>query len=129
MQRLLRRMHRGNGGFTLVELLIVIAIIGVLAAIIVPNVTGLSGSGKYQANNAELATVQAAMDSMMAKNNLTSVTAVSTATNNMASFPNSTYALYPNFLRSQNTLGKYTCSTTGLVSVTEANKPYPSATP
>jgi type IV pilus assembly protein PilA len=108
--------------------LIVIAIIGVLAAIIVPNVTGLSGSGKVEANKAELATVQAAMDTLMAKNNLKTVTAAK-ATNDMAAFPDTKNPLYPKFLRSQYTLGKYSCDKTGLVSVTEANKPYPSASP
>ncbi len=38
---ILNRLHKDNKGFTLVELLIVIFIIDVLAAIIVPNVTGL----------------------------------------------------------------------------------------
>ena len=112
MKTFLERM-RESKGFTLVELLIVIAILGVLAAVVLPNVTGLADEGQTEAAKAELVTVQTAMDTMMAKNALTAVTATS-ATANMSSFPTGN-VLYPTYLRTATTKGTYSCSTTGLV--------------
>ncbi len=111
--KLLQRSHRGNNGFTLIELLIVIGIIGVLAAVVLPNVTGLVGSGKSEGAKAEWVTIQTAMDTMMAKEGLTSVTATS-ATSNMASFPTGK-PLHPDYLRTATSQGTYSCDSTGLV--------------
>jgi type IV pilus assembly protein PilA len=67
---------RGERGFTLVELLVVLAILAVLIAIVVPNLAGLTGGAKAKAAQAELDIVQTAMDTMLARYEVVSVTAL-----------------------------------------------------
>ena len=113
MRRFFKKFRKLEKGFTLVELLIVVAILGVLSAVVLPNVIGLADEGQVEASKAELVTVQTAMDTMMAKTHITTVT-VTGATGNMSSFPASN-GLYPNYLRTANTQGQYSCDGTGLV--------------
>lgn len=59
--------HRQNG-FTLVELLIVVTIIGVLSAAVVPNLTKYVGNSLVGAANTELATVKNSASDFMVDN-------------------------------------------------------------
>ena len=58
---------RSERGFTLVELLVVLAILAILIAIVVPNLAGLTGGAKAKAAQTELQIVQTAMDTMIAR--------------------------------------------------------------
>ncbi len=56
-------------GFTLIELLIVVAIIGILAAIAVPNFLGAQVRAKVARANADMKSIQTALESFFIDNN------------------------------------------------------------
>ena len=79
LKKALGRRIEDEKGFTLIELLVVVGIIVALAAVIVPLVIQFSGKGDEGAKAAEENTIQAALDTMMADKDLTTVTASSGA--------------------------------------------------
>lgn len=52
-----RIRHTGSAGFTLIEMLAVIVLIGIVASIVVTNVGKQMNSGKYKAGKAQLASL------------------------------------------------------------------------
>jgi prepilin-type N-terminal cleavage/methylation domain-containing protein len=62
----LNKVFKGEKGFTLIELLVVVAILGVLAMVVVPNVASFMGRGNATAVQANVASIQTAIDAYAA---------------------------------------------------------------
>ena len=77
----LRKAYRGERGFTLVELLVVVVILGVLAAVATLAVTKFIGSGNVQAANTEMHNAKTAVAACMYAGNVSQVTNIGTAWN------------------------------------------------
>ena len=112
----LRRLPKAESGFTLVELLVVVAIIIALAAVIIPSVASFASKGDEGAKAAEMDNVQTAMDTYMADTASTTVSAhqgsTTAATNNFNSTGTVNLSTY---LRSSTTEYYYCWDGTGLI--------------
>lgn len=108
-----RRAWRGEGGFTLVELLVVVAILGILIAIVLANFTGLLSGSKATADSAEFNIVQTSVDVRMAAESRTVYPDTAVDTNDMTAVG---FNLYPTYMRGQTTNCNYTVVADGTVS-------------
>ena len=67
IQSLQKRLRSEEEGFTLVELLVVIVILGILAAIVVLAVGGITNKGEANAKSTDRRTLEAAEEAYFAK--------------------------------------------------------------
>jgi len=65
LKKLLKLPRQGEGGFTLIEILVVVAILGILVAIVIPNIMHLRDEGREEAKMAEWHNIQIAVLTMM----------------------------------------------------------------
>lgn len=116
------KLLKGKRGFTLIEVLIAMAILGIVTAVAVPTVANIKGRSETKANTGELMNVASALHSMMSDRKSDSVTAIaqSNATNAMTAFPDGFYPLYGgatgDYLRISATRCTYYVTPTGRVS-------------
>jgi prepilin-type N-terminal cleavage/methylation domain-containing protein len=132
MKRLLIELRKRQGnqkGFTLIEMLVVISILGILAAVVTMSMVGVTNLAQQRANEAELKTVQVALDTMANQQQLPAnaiCDGSATPVKDMGAFPDGAaqgpqatgtkQALWPAFIRNPRTTHRsYTCDPNGTV--------------
>lgn len=128
---------RTQRGFTLIEMLVVISILGILAAVVTMSMIGITALAQKRADEGELMAVQSAMNFMIVDQLVdpdqacSLYRALSQGTNDMSRFPSDRpfersggnleqtarqpVQLYPHYLRKRFMKDAYLCSGNGTV--------------
>jgi prepilin-type N-terminal cleavage/methylation domain-containing protein len=129
--------RRRQGGFTLIEMLVVIAILGILTAVVSMSLVGVTQAATRRAQDEELMTVQSAMNFMLTDQLVDPADACSLyadgsgGSNDMSRYPSplpfahsggngeatdrKPVRLYPHYLRTQKLSRAYVCVGPGTV--------------
>ena len=81
LQHCWRKVRGDQSGFSLIEMIVVVGIISLLAAVIIPNIGKFIGSGEQGAKNAEADSVRHAMSAMMSETVISSVNPTGASSN------------------------------------------------
>jgi prepilin-type N-terminal cleavage/methylation domain-containing protein len=121
----LRKRRNNQKGFTLIEMLVVISILGILAAIVTMSMVGITNTARSNAQKAEKQTIQVAVDTMASDQGLAAGAVcpngpgAGSPTSNMGDFPaagGGVVPLYPKYIRIQTaTTQSYYCDPDGTV--------------
>ena len=69
IKTIVTRFLYGDKGFTLIEMLVVVAVLGALAGVAIPSFSRFIGSGETEAHDTELHNIQVAVTALMADQN------------------------------------------------------------
>jgi prepilin-type N-terminal cleavage/methylation domain-containing protein len=118
IKRWVAHLARGESGFTLIEMIVVVGIIAVLAGVTTPSVIQFVEQGEAGAQKAEKQSVKTALQSMMAVQRIGTINSRSgeTTVNDWGSLPvGSVASPLSNYLESQTTVYFYCYDANGKI--------------